>query len=241
MSFRNIVFSAICVGVITGLIYGSYQHLAVNPIIHAAEQFEVSSALESESHDDGHSHSHEAWGPEDGIQRALATLGSNILVAIAFALILLAAISTHNLYSTKPAVNARTGIFWGVAILASVFIAPALLGLHPEIPGTLAASVPAKQIWWLGCAISTAIGIALIYYAKSWIKLSGVFLLVVPHIIGAPHPQTSGYANTDPEAVLQLTKLSSEFVSMTTIGMLIFFILLGCFCGLASSRMKSPG
>ena len=81
MSFKNIVYSALIVGIVSGVVYGLYQQIAVNPIIYAAETFEVSKSpellSETSNKTDGHGHdtghSHDAWGPEDGLQRITST------------------------------------------------------------------------------------------------------------------------------------------------------------------------
>ena len=44
MTFRNIVFSSILVGIIVGSLYGLFQQFQINTIIYAAEAYEVSDA-----------------------------------------------------------------------------------------------------------------------------------------------------------------------------------------------------
>jgi cobalt transporter subunit CbtA len=254
MSFKSIIYSALIVGIISGVVYGLFQQLAVNPIIYAAEVFEVSetpppTTTESTSTPtiiptttDGHSHdsdhSHEAWGPEDGLQRIASTLGSNILISMSFSMIMIAAMAIHNQKSSKPPVDWKSGILWGLGALLAVYVSPALLGIHPEVPGTLGASLPDRQIWWITCCIATLLGLAFVYYATKWLKLGGLALIIAPHIIGAPGPSSHSYANTDPAAIAALDQLTREFIMMTSIGMLIFFTLLGALSGLASARMR---
>jgi len=110
MTFRNIVFSAAVVGIIAGTLYGVFQQIQINPIIYAAEVYEVTGssdaiALESHDHADGHSHNHEAWAPEQGFERMLSTLVANILVAMAFSILLISIISMpvyiYNLFNLR--------------------------------------------------------------------------------------------------------------------------------------------
>lgn len=246
MLFRKLVYSAFLVGIITGSLYGLYQQLVVNPVIYAAEQYEVekpeSSTQLSEngenSNDDGqrHTHDHDAWGPEDGFQRVIATLGSNILIAIAFALILLSAMIMHNLKSSRPKIKPEHGLFWGLAMLSAFYAAPALLGLHPEVPGTEAAALENRQVWWMTCVITTALGLALLYYGNVIVKLAGIALVLLPHLIAAPKPAEHGFANSEPAAVAALEQLTSQFLVRTSIGMIIFYVLLGLLSAWACQR-----
>ncbi len=241
MIFRNIIFSAVIVGVLVGIIYGLFQQYQISPIIYAAEEFEV---VEEETtgtlhvHDDGHAHHHdaEAWGPEDGSERIFWTMFSNVMTAISFALIMIALMALHNYKSSKPKIDAIRGIVWGIVGMLSLFVAPALFGLHPEVPGTIAAELENRQAWWLFCAFATMGGVAVLYYAPLKIKAVGLLVIAAPHILGPPLPDSHGFANTSPEAVAALTELTSEFYSMTTIGMALFFVLLGACCGYAVQR-----
>lgn len=181
---------------------------------------------------DGHHHDPEAWAPADGMERVLFTLSANVMTGFSFALILVSLMALHNLKSNKPKVNALRGIGWGIAGLLVVFVAPALFGLHPEVPGTEAAALENRQLWWTGCALATAIGIAILYYAPAKLKGLGILVAAVPHMIGAPMPEHHGFANMDPVAVQALTELTHQFFSMTAIGMAIFFVVLGALSGL---------
>lgn len=243
MIFRNIVFSAVVVGIIAGSLYGLFQQLQINPIIYAAEAYEVNSAeIKAGGHAHGSgsvqaAHDHgEAWAPNDGVERILSTLVANILVAIAFSLLMISVMSLHNLKSNKPRLNCKTGIIWGAGLMLSIFVAPSLLGLHPEIPGTISQALGQRQIWWVISVLATAAGLLLLYYGSAVFKITAVAWLALPQILGAPVSSTHGYANTDPAAIEALHQLSNQFVIMTTIGMTIFCTLIGALCGFACSR-----
>ena len=241
MTFRNIVFSAAVVGIIAGTLYGIFQQIQISPIIYAAEVFEISDgsdvvAPEGHDHADGQSHSHEGWSPEDGFERILSTLIANILIAMAFSILLISFMALHNLKSSKPPINWKTGILWGMGLMLSIFVAPSLMGIHAEIPGTIAASLEHRQIWWISSATATAVGLLILYYGKKAIKISGLVLLALPHLVGASLTETTGFAVSDPAAVAELSKLASQFIIMTSIGMLIFCVLLGALSGFASTR-----
>jgi cobalt transporter subunit CbtA len=247
MAFRNILLSAIVVGIFSGLLYGLFQHSQISPIIYEAERYEVAEEQTPEltvsAHSQGrevaaqdHHHDTESWAPEDGLERIAYTLSADISVAIAFALIIISLMALHNFKAQKPQVNALRGVGWGVAAMFSFFVAPAMLGLHPEVPGTEAATLEHRQAWWLFCAAASAVGIAIIYYAPVKLKLGGMILAVVPHLVGAPMPEHHGFANTDPVAVQALTDLTHQFFTMTAIGMVIFFVLVGAMSGLFVQR-----
>jgi cobalt transporter subunit CbtA len=243
MTFRNIVYSALVVGIIAGSLYGLFQQLQINPIIYAAEAYEVGEAeaqpaVEAHDHGDGHSHDHghEGWSPEHGFERIMATLFANILVGVAFSILLISIMALHNLKSSKPPLNWKTGALWGLGLMLSIFAAPSLLGIHPEIPGTVAAQLEHRQIWWVASSIATAAGLLIIYYGANAFKLGGVVLIVLPHLMGAPKMDSLSFANSDPVAVAALSDLSSQFIIMTSIGILIFCVLLGALSGFASTR-----
>ena len=243
MVLHNILLSAIFVGTLSGLIYSLFQQLHISPIIYAAEVYEVD-APETETHAaESSTHSHtsttphasieeaEAWSPSDGFERIFYTVSADIFIAIAFSMVMIALMAMHNAKSSKTKINARLGIIWGGAALLSVFIAPALFGLHPEIPGTEAAILEDRQAWWLFCALASAGGLAVLYYANHFFKLIGLGLLLAPHIIGAPMPVAHGFANPDPLAVAALAELSQDFYLMTAVGMTLFFLLIGSLSG----------
>ena len=242
MAFRNIVFSAIVVGILTGLFYGLFQQTMISPIIYGAENYEVTEPTAA-----GHSHGSassgeatvsedEAWGPEDGLERISYTLGADILVAIAFAMVMVSLMVWHNFSARKPKVTIGHGLLWGIAAMISLFVAPALFGLHPEVPGTIAAELINRQAWWMLCAVATAGGIAALYYAPMKYKFAGILLIALPHILGAPLPESLGFANTDPEAVQALTAYSGDFILMTSVGMGIFYLLLGALSAFCVDR-----
>lgn len=242
MIFRNIVFSAVLVGLIAGVLYSAFQQWQVNPIIYAAEQYEVDqTTVEAnpavEEDDPSHRHDHEAWSPQDGWQRLLSAFIANSLIGIGFSLLLICAMSLHNLKSNKPQVNWKSGLLWGLAALAVVFIAPAIFGLPPEIPGTVAEGLGHRQSWWTLTAICTAIGLSILYYAPTLAKVAGLVFIAVPHIIGAPKPDMHTYLNTEPSAVVALDALTHRFIMVSSIGMALFCLLLGALSGYAASRL----
>lgn len=194
-------------GLLAALLLTLLQSFWVTPLILQAETYE-SAAPVAEHHEHGdatapheHEHSAEAWSPEDGWQRVLSTTGGNLVVAVGFALILVA------LYSLREPNRVATGALWGLAGFAVFCLAPTL-GLPPELPGTAAADLGQRQTWWIGTAAATAAGLALLVFARHWLfKALGVALLVIPHLIGAPQPAV--HESLAPQALETQFKIAS--------------------------------
>ncbi|WP_060512891.1 CbtA family protein [Pseudomonas sp. NBRC 111124] len=193
-------------GLLAALLLTLLQSFWVAPLILQAETYESAApAAEHHSHGEeasaGHSHDEEAWSPEDGWQRILSTTGGNLVVAVGFALILAA------LYSLREPGRISTGALWGLAGFAVFCLAPTL-GLPPELPGTAAADLGQRQGWWIGTAAATALGLALLVFARhGLLKALGAVLLVVPHVIGAPQPEV--HESLAPQALETQFKIAS--------------------------------
>ncbi|WP_248919849.1 CbtA family protein [Pseudomonas entomophila] len=194
-------------GLLAALLLTLLQSFWVAPLILQAETYEnAAPAAEHHAHGEAaapheHEHSAEAWAPEDGWQRVLSTTGGNLVVAVGFALILAA------LYSLREPGRVSTGALWGLAGFAVFCLAPTL-GLPPELPGTAAADLGQRQTWWVATAAATAAGLALLVFARHWLlKVIGVALLVIPHVIGAPQPPV--HESLAPEALEAQFKIAS--------------------------------
>ncbi|WP_411384343.1 CbtA family protein [Pseudomonas sp. L7] len=192
-------------GLLAALLLTLLQSFWVAPLILQAETYESAAPTEQHEHTaesaGGHEHDAEAWSPEDGWQRVLSTTGGNLVVAVGFALILAA------LYSLREPGRVSTGALWGLGGFAVFCLAPTL-GLPPELPGTAAADLGQRQTWWIGTAAATAVGLALLVFARHWLlKVLGAALLVVPHLIGAPQPLV--HESLAPEALEAQFKVAS--------------------------------
>jgi cobalt transporter subunit CbtA len=205
--FRTILISAFGAGLIACATITAIQVFTTEPLILHAEQFEGAGGHDhgAGSADRGAAaHDHDAsaadgaalaesgggeWAPADGAERILFTAGANFLVAIGVSLVLL------GLMTLKGApIDARRGLIWGGAGFVAVALLPAL-GLPPELPGTPAAELADRQLWWIGTVAASALGLALIAFGGHWaIKAAGLVLLVLPHAIGAPPPPSHDVA-----------------------------------------------
>lgn len=131
-----------------------------------------------------HDHAGAAGG---GIGRDLLTVLFTTLIYVSYGLFLTLAFQIAETMG-RPVVRAQ-GVAWGLAGFAAFQMAPAL-GLPPELPGTIAAELGQRQLWWAGTVLATAAGIAVMAFGRSLLVGSaGAVLLVIPHLIGAPHPE----------------------------------------------------
>ncbi len=239
-TFRAIVFASVIAGFIVGLLVTVVQQFGTVPLILKAEVFEK--AAESHQHDapaaplpaaaghdhaahdhgdhgaDGHDHGAGAWEPRDGFERNAYTAAANVLTAIGFALLLAGFFAVRS-GATGASVSWHEGLLWGLAGFAVFTLAPGL-GLPPELPGVPAAPLLSRQIWWLAAVLATAGGLGLIAFRRSVpAAISGVILLTLPHLIGAPE-----LANVETNVPSSLTH---QFVTAVTVTSLVFWTLLG--------------
>ncbi|MEE9314052.1 MAG: CbtA family protein [Rhizobiaceae bacterium] len=246
------MLAAIFAGVLAGVFATAVQSYRVIPLIQAAEKYEGGESSSHDDHgaaakteeDTGHSHQQtaasghdhtpkpaasghehnaEAWAPADGLERLFYTGVSNVVIGVAFALIL-----TAGILLTQSAVSLQAGLAWGAAGFVVFVLAPNF-GLPPELPGMQAAGVAERQIWWAATAILTAAGLYLFAFKTSLIwMLLGVALLVAPHLYGAPQPlshETAVPAN-----------LAAEFVMATIVASALFWLFLGGLLGALQSK-----
>lgn len=259
MFFRNIVFAAIAAGILAGIILGTLQHFQVTPIILGAEVYEIAdeakpqiaveahdhsnpahhtpekmaghmAALNAEGHGGDHHHNPDAWSPKDGSERIFYTYLSSSLMAIGFALVIISGMSLTNKKSIKA------GALWGLAGYIAFFVAPTL-GLPAEIPGMEAAALEGRQSWWLLTVLLTVIGLGLLAFGKGALRWSGLLVIAIPHILGAPQPEIHGFAHPDANTVVALEALMGQFEITTAVVNGIFWVCLGLFCAVAINTL----
>ncbi|MBX3577932.1 MAG: CbtA family protein [Rhizobiaceae bacterium] len=230
--FRNVVFVAALAGLVAGVVMAAMQAYATVPLILKAETFEgagegepAADAAADHAHEEGtpaHDHG-EGWAPEDGFERFFYTSMANIVTGIGFALLLVAASELAG-----GIANWRQGLFWGLGGFAVFTLAPGL-GLPPELPAMPAADLAARQVWWVGTVVATAGGLALIAFRNSLpLALLGVALIVAPHVIGAPQPDS----HDSPVPA----DLHHQFVVAVTVTNLVFWVVLGAAVGFVRQR-----
>lgn len=233
-TFRQTLLAAGAAGLCAALVLTLLQALWITPLILRAETYEDGpAAVEPHAHDvDAHEHAeagaqhhHDAaWKPENGAERTLFTLAANIVMGVGYGLLL----SGVYLLWRRPT-GAAQGLLYGLAGFAVFFVAPGL-GLPPELPGTAAAELGARQQWWIGTVAASAAGLALLIPARPWwLRLAGLALLLIPHGIGAPQPAA--------ESSLAPAALQTEFRIATAVGNAVFWLLLGALSALALQKL----
>lgn len=239
MLFRRIVLYAVVVGAVSGLLLTAVQFWQVIPIIQSAERFEGGS-IPLVAHDHaGHSHGATSTGHDHGAsgesapgwtaqetKRHSLTLASNMLIAMGLALIMLPLMVAALRKSSASRMNWRHGILWGAAGYGVFYLMPAL-GLPPEIPGTVAAPLDARQSWWLLTVVFTAAGLASLAFGNSPWRWAGLGLVAVPHLVGAPNPSTAPFAGYPPELALELEELTRQFFAATAVANAVLWLALG--------------
>lgn len=236
---KSLILSAAAAGVAAGLVTAALQHVTTTPIIIEAERYESGvgahdhAAFAVEAQDSGVVTSTQgeeaaAWAPTDGIERTVYTSLATAVIGVGFALVLLGAM----VLAGVP-IGARTGLAFGAAGFAAVALAPAL-GLPPEMPGSAAADLAGRQLWWFFAAAATAGGIAALLLATHVaIRIAGVVLIALPHIVGAPHPDA--YASTAP------AELAAHFAAASLAVTAVFWAVLGSASGAIYHRLGGSG
>lgn len=216
--FKCILSTACYAGATAALLLTLLQTLWITPLILQAEVYESAEAAhEPVQEHHVHEHDADAWAPEDGWQRTLATFGGDLVVAVGFALLL------SSLYNLRAPAKSWHGVLWGLAGYATFCLAPAT-GLPPELPGTVAAELSSRQGWWGATALTTAVGLALLVYSKYWVwRVVAVVLIAAPHIVGAPQP-TEHHALA-PDALQAQFRIASLLINA------MFWVALGGLSG----------
>lgn len=229
---RRVLMSALLAGVLAGLATSLLQSVTTTPLILQAETFEAAAPAPA-AHDHGagaaaHSHDGEAWAPADGIERTVFTTMANIVGATGFALLL-----TAGFVMRGDTVDGRRGLLWGLAGFAALTLSPSL-GLPPEVPGSVAADLAPRQLWWLGSVVTAAAGLWLLAFGRSalW-QVAGVAVLALPHLVGAPHPHGGEAGVAPPE-------LAARFAATSIVVSALSWALVGWLAGTFYERFGRP-
>ena len=235
---------AVLAGLGAGTLSTATQVLWAVPLIHQAETFESAGAENGagalHGHAHGHHHEHDhaaalgsgsqtpAWQPDDGLERTAWTWLTNVALSVGVALILAA------LFLLRGAGDARAGLRWGVTAFLAFALAPAL-GLPPELPGTAAASVESRQLWWLLTVACTLTALVSLQRSRNWpVRIASVGLLALPLLVGAPHPEI--------HQSLAPASMQREFIAASLVSMFLFWVSVGPLTGYLFQRFNpEPG
>jgi cobalt transporter subunit CbtA len=212
---KKLVTSALFAGFAAGLIAAALQIVLLVPLILEAELYEMGMLI----------HFGDISKPMPDVEweydwvRNGWTVLSAATVFVGFAFILVAAMAFAE--QKGVTITTRSGILWGLAGAAAIQIAPSL-GLAPELPGMIAAELAPRQIWWVGTVIATIVGLSAIAFGTNWMVWGpGLVIMVVPHIIGAPHPDVFG-GSVPPELAAEFAgrSLGVGAISWAVLGIL---------------------
>ena len=180
--FTRIAVSALFAGFLTGLIAALLQLVFVQPVLLHAELYESGTLNHFGDAGEGPA----AAIPGIDLERDGLSVLFTTLTYTGYAFLLVAAMALAEDRGVRIAV--RQGLVWGVAGFLAVQLAPAF-GIPPELPGSAAAEIGPRQIWWFGTVGATAAGLALIAFGRGWaLRGAAAVLILAPHVIGAPHP-----------------------------------------------------
>lgn len=244
--FQRIFATALGAGTGVGLLIAALQHVALVPLILTAETYESGAAAHQHATrvldigkpttthvhvlpafvDAAQAHDHSApnMGDAAPLWRPVFTTIATTLTAIGFGLLLTGAFAVSG-----REVDMHEGLLWGLAGFATFALAPAF-GLPPELPGSVAAELVARQIWWVAATAATAAALALVVFVRApWAVLIGVTLLIAPHLVGAPQPP-EGSGVVPPE-------LAATFAARSIVVNAMFWALLGLATGALYKRL----
>ena len=215
--FSRILVGGLFAGFAAGLIAALLQLVFVQPLLLQAELYESGQLTHFGAAKAAAAPA--AAGGIDPMRDGLSVLFTTLLYT-GYSLILVAAMALAEDRGFRH-YAVRQGLLWGLAGFVSVQFAPAV-GLPPELPGSAAADMDLRQLWWFGTVGATAAGIALIAFGKGWTARGiAAVLILAPHVIGAPHPETFS-GPVPPE-------LAGLFAGRTLGVGLVAWVLLGLF------------
>jgi cobalt transporter subunit CbtA len=192
---RTLLASALFAGLIAGLFAAGLQQAFLVPLITEAELYETGqlthfAGAESATHDHGTAepatgHDHAAAPAEAG--RTVLTVLMTVLTICGFGLITVAGFALAERMGLAR-IDLRAGLLFGIAGFAATQLMPGL-GLSPELPGSAAGELFARQLWWVLTVAATLAGIGLLAWGGPGLKLAGAVVIALPHLVGAPHPE----------------------------------------------------
>jgi cobalt transporter subunit CbtA len=206
-AIRRLLLTGIGAGLLAALVVSLVQALTTTPLILEAERYELGAAAAGRG-----DHVPAPAEVEVGLSRVAGTVGANLVAGAGFGLLLVAAFA---LRGERP--DPRRGILWGLGGFVAFALAPSL-GLPPELPGSVSAALPARQLWWLATVVVTTIGLWTAAFGgrSAWLALA---LLPLPHLVGAPRAEGFG-GEVPPE-------LAAHFVAASLVTAAIFWATLG--------------
>ncbi len=218
-ALRKVIFAAVLAGLAAGVWVTLLHQVLTVPLILQAETFETPAAQHAST---------AAWHPHSLLERRLGTAISDVLTGIGFALVLMALWLVRG-----EQIVWRQGVAWGIGGFLATTVAPSL-GLPAELPGSAAAALNERQLWWALTVGLTALGLGLISFAHPWwLKALGLVSLSVPHLVGAPQPLAA--------ASLVPHELERTFQQAVLVCNFLFWVALGAAASYSFRRLRVVG
>lgn len=203
---QKMLASALIAGCAAWLLAAMLHFAFVQKYILLGETYETGQAVhfaasaEDHTHEDGaeaHDHGEHDDGEVSPVTRNALTVLFTGLIYVAYAMILVAGFGLARTFGI--AIGPQQGLLWGIAGFVAFQLAPAL-GTPPELPGTPAADLGDRQLWWWFTVAATATGLALLAYGRTLpVAVLAMALLAAPHVIGAP--SLEGFGGVAPPEV----------------------------------------
>ncbi len=182
--FSRILISGLFAGAAAGLITALLQLYFVQPVLLHAELYESGELVHFGA--DAVS-AHPELPGFDAVRDGLSIVFT-MLTYTGYALVLVALMSMAERQGHE--VTARNGLMWGLAGFIAFHFAPGM-SLAPEVPGVAAADVGVRQIWWTITVAAAGVAMWLIAFGGNLVSyLVAALLLMAPHVVGAPEPET---------------------------------------------------
>lgn len=247
--FQRMLASALIAGLAAGLLAALLHFAFVQPLILLGEQYEsgamvhyggFGSKLAEHAHEAAempaadpagaegaaasvtveaeHAHPLPTGDASFDLKRNALTVLVMVILYAAYGLLLAAGFGMAEAFGHK--IGRTEGLLWGLAGFAAFQLSPAM-GLAPELPGTIAAELSLRQIWWWMTVACTGTGLALLAYGRHWAAgVLGAVFLALPHLIGAPEMDGFfGVAPTELGAMFSARVLGSALVVWACLGL----------------------
>jgi cobalt transporter subunit CbtA len=214
--FARILTSALFAGAAAGVVAAILQFMFVQPVLLHAELYEAGDLV------------HFGAEPVSAIQalpgfeptRDLLSVMFTMLIYCGYALAVIALMSVAQERGAK--ITPTNGMIWGVAGFVAAHLAPGF-SLAPEVPGVAAADVTLRQMWFFPTVAAAALAMWLLAFYRNAVGIAvAVVLLLAPHVIGAPEPDTF----TGPVP----TEIAALFASRALGVGLAVWVVLGALC-----------
>ena len=236
---KHMLSSALVAGFAAGLLCALLQFLLVQPKILLAEGYEsgelvhfqgiasaedraaaMADSMPGMDMSGQKAEHHHDEAPQDGAHRQALTVLFAVLTYCGYALALVAGMNLAEQVGVK--LGLAQGILWGLAGFLAFQMMPAL-GLQPDLPGTPASDLTARQIWWAATAAATVVGLWFSAYgAGLWQRAAGLVIVIAPHIWGAPElARFGGVAPPELASQFAARSLAVGMITWATLGGLV--------------------